>query len=189
MKPGSTPRSIRENVFDYVFPDTIGCNTPNCALSAAGGNTKQNEVNLTGGVAAVDNLFKLTSAARILQVYGVCTAKTDSTKFDDVKFQIYDGANAVDLCATVAASGIDVGDLLIKNADDGQALLWMDASAGEIYTEGGTAKKAFSEGIASANGANTYLRLSYTGDADTDITIAFVVRYQPMTSTAEFEAV
>ena len=191
MRPGTTSTGIRDEVFNHEFPASIGCDTPNCALTAAGGRTKQKTVQLTTSGAATENLFLLTGCVRTMQIYGCCTAVGDSTTFSDVKFQIYDGvaAVAVDMCAVVDASGLGVGDILVKTQDDGTALTYLDVSVGEVYVEGSTDKKALAEGIASANGGATYLRVSYTGDATTDVTIAFAIRYQPMTPTASFTAV
>ena len=127
-----------------------------------------------------------------MQIYAYCTAEAEDPNitFSNCKFVIYDGTTTADMCAVQNASGIEIGDWLIKTEDDGQALTHLDADNTEIYTEGGTAKKALFEAVAVQKTAtNTYIRLHYTGDANTDVTLQMIVRYQPMLSTATCVAV
>ena len=98
--------------------------------------------------------------------------------------------HTVDMTAVVNASGIEPNDMLVKASDDGTAMAWMDADNGGIYIEGAVDKKAFGEGIAVAKTAtDTFIRFLYTGDANTDVTLQFVVRYQPLTTASLIAAV
>jgi hypothetical protein len=168
------------------YPDYINPDTPDCSLAAAGGRCTYLSSQILGAVATVD-LFTITGAVRILQIYGCVTAEAEAPNvaFSATKFSIYDQTNTVDMCTSVDASGIEVGDVLLKQAANGSPLVWLDSDNAGIYSEGGALSKSFFEGVAVAKqGAATVVRFSYTGDANTDVTIFFAIRWQPMDPTS-----
>ena len=175
------------------LPDNITADSSYDLIVVGGGRYVEKSVQLNpgGAGAQTEDVFSIAGHVRILQIYAVCTAEAEgpNVTFSNCKFSIYDGANTVDMCAVVNASGIEPNDLLIKTQDDASALTWMDADNAGIYTEGGTEKPAFFEGVALQKTAtNTYIRFSYTSDANTDVTLNFVVRWQPLISTSTIEA-
>ena len=175
---------------EFDFP--VALNSPNCALKAAGGACAVVSKQLTTLGAATEDLFAIVGTVRILQIYAVCTAEAEgpNTTFSNCKFSIYDQTNTADMCTVVNASGIEVNDVLAKQADSGSALVWLDVDSAGIYSESGTFRRAFFEGIAAKKtGADTYIRFAYTGDGTTDVTLQFFVRWQPMTADATLTAV
>jgi len=173
------------------FPTTISPDSPNCALSAAGGRCDYVSKQMTTNGAGTEDLFTVTGQVRIIQVYGIVTAEAEgpNTTFSNCKFSIYDQTNTVDMCTVVNASGIEVADVLIKQADDGTAMVWMDTDNAEVYSEAGTFRRAFFEGVAAKKeGAATYVRFSYTGDGTTDVTMTFYIRWQPLSAGSSLVA-
>ena len=176
---------------DTAYPAAPTANTPNDGLISAGGKFVIHAgVQLTGNGASTENIFQVTGYIRILQLYAICSAKVDTTTFSNVKFAIYDGTNTVNLTAVVDASTAAAGDLLVKVAPAATALSWLNSDAGGIYVEGPATAQAFYEGIVVQKpAANTYIQLCYTGDATTDVTWAFYLRWVPLISTSTAVAV
>lgn len=173
----------------------VVCNSPKCSIYHAGGKLAVKELKLEGNGATTANLFTVSEAVRLIGIYGTVTAigaggvGTDDT-LNDLKLELWDGTVAVDL--TLANSDLTnngtVGTVILKDAEDAVKMTVLEADAVK-YHEGPT-NKLFQEGIVvPKNGVTTYVRVSYTGDAATDITIKWVVRYAPKTITALITAV
>lgn len=184
---GFAEQNIRDGL-DQGFPSSLTPDSPNCALASAGGRCTYVSKQLTNNGATHQNLFTVTGLVRIQEIYAVATAVSDSTTFSGVDFDVYDGTTATVLTTATDCSGIAVKDGIAKTADDGTGLTFLDGSAAAYY-ENATQNKAFGEGLAIESSAGTtYIRLGYTGDGSTDITLTFYCRYEPCSSGAAVTA-
>jgi hypothetical protein len=137
-----------------------------------------------GNGAQTDNIFTFTGNVELLLIYGVCTAVTNATTYGNVSWKINDGTNTVDLTYSGATcSGITVGSLLIKNAVAGGTPLSYKASAGCLTLEGtaGSARVATPIILTAKNGVTNYIRHEFTGDANTNVSMTFYVKYRSFT--------
>ena len=71
---------------------------------------------------------------------------------------------------------------------------WLSRNLAKLGTQDwfleGASNRVFEEGIIiPKTGVTNYIRASYTGDASTDITITWAIRYAPKTATAVITAV
>jgi len=180
--------------FLETYTSEVNCDSPKCSLLHSGGNLVYKTIHMEAAVAATANLFIVSGPVRVIGIYGVVTAlgaggvSTDDT-VDDLKLELDDGAQ-VDL--TLANSDLTgngtVGTVIIKDAEDSVKMTVLQADAMK-YHEGAT-NRLFQEGIIVPNpGTTTYIRVSYDGDANTDITIRWFIRYAPKTMTAAVVAV
>lgn len=184
-----------EDWFIAVYEDAVICNTPKCSLLHAGGYMTSKVMQHEGNGATTDNLFVVAGPIRVLAVFGVVTAiggggvGTDDV-MDNLKLELDDGAAQADL--TLANSDITnngtVGTLIIKDAEDSVKMKVMEADQVR-YLEGPVSKVFQEEIIVAKTGTTTYIRASYTGDANTDLTITWTIRYAPKTATAVVTAV
>ena len=180
---GYTTKPLRIEL-NTAFPSSLTPDSPNCAMASAGGRCAYVSKQLTNNGATHQNLFTVTGLVRIQEIYAIATAVSDSTTFSGVDFDVYDGATATVMCTATDCSGIAVKDGIAKTADDGTGLTFLDGSAAAYY-ENATQNKAFGEGLAIESSAGTtYIRLGYTGDGSTDITLTFFCRYEPCSSSA-----
>ena len=119
---------IGRQIFEEVYPDTIFGDSPDCSLIAAGGRVAYKSIQLTNDGATHQNLFTITGAIRLLQIYGVATTVANSTKFDAVDFDVFDTATATVMTGATDCSGIAVKDIVAKTADDATGLTFIDGS-------------------------------------------------------------
>ena len=177
-----------------AFPEPLIPDSPDCAMAFAGGNCAYvlDKALANNGLTQA-NIFQLTGQVRLVAIWGVLTEQNEvavNTKFAQCQFEWYDStAAAVDITNIVDASGIAVNDMLVKMADDGAAMRHIVAVAAG-YQEGATDKKAFGEGIMTQkNGADTFVRFAYEGDANTDVKMSFFCRYAPLSIGSKLVAV
>jgi hypothetical protein len=181
-----------EDYVDGIWTDAVSglsAGTYGCTLAAAGGISTSKEVQHIGNGATTDPLFVVSGSVRLLQFYGVVTAigaggvGTDDT-MDNLKIELY-GTSGVDL--TLANSDLTnngtVGTTILKDAEDSVKMAVLEADAPKIH-EGATTKEFVEAILVAENGTVTHLRASYTGDANTDLTIKWVIRWQPLTSAS-----
>ena len=155
--------------------------TPADTLTNAGGKVAQKEIQCTGNGATTENLFLVSSPVKLFGVYGIVSAVGDDTTFDSLKLELDDGTVQADI--TLASNDLTgnatVGTLIIKDAEDSVKMDVLQANQVR-YHEGPNAK-LFSEGVITPkNGTATYIRVSYTGDINTDITFDWHIRYIPL---------
>jgi len=171
--------------FEAVWETGFNHNTPAESLMNAGGIITSKTMNHVTAGAAKDNLFLVTGTVEILSIYGTVTAiggggvGTDDT-MNDLKLETWDGT--IDEDITLANSDLTdngtVGTALLKDAEDSVKMTVLEADAVKYYE--GPVSRPFQGGVMVAkNGVATYIRASYTGDAATDITIQWHVRYLP----------
>lgn len=148
---------------------------------------------IDGNGAQTDNIFTVTGTILILSIHLDITAVADSTTFSGVKFALYDSTATVDITGTVDGSGCLAGAQFVKTSDKGSALTFIDNSVG-VVTEGNAGPPP-QVGIdipfyaTKKSGANTFIQLVFTGDANTDITANICARYYPISSDGALAAV
>ena len=132
-----------------------------------------------GNGAQTDNIFTLTGMVEISELYFHIDTATDITTFSDCKFQLYDSAAATDLCAVVDVSGAAAGSMVYKRGLIGQDAVLLDTTAG-VVGEAAANKVSFEPFFVGKDAAAaTYIRLAFTGDANTDVDIHVVARWRP----------
>jgi len=180
--------------FRELYTTDLVCNSPKCSLLHAGGYMAIKTMQHVGDGVSTDNLFIVSGPVRILGMYGVVTAiggaVTTADTLDNLKLELDDGAAQADL--TLANSDITdhgtVGTLILKDAAKTVKMAVLEADV-PVFHEG-PVNKVFQEGIiVPTTGTTTYIRASYTGDASTDITIKWVIRYAPKITTSSITVV
>ena len=182
MKPQQMPMYVE-------YSKRLASNSSACSQQTAGGKTISDESHAINGVGAqADNLFKFTSGVHILEITGTVTAVVDSTTLSGVKFVMYDGINTVDITSLVDISGCTVGDKIVKTLGKAGALIYMKADQCRI--EESSFNKPFVESIINAkHGVDNYIQVVFTGDASTDVTMDFCVKYAPIYRDASVVAI
>ena len=150
----------------------------------------QKSVTLTGnGAGQKENLFQLTGTCQVKMIFGFCTEATNSTTLSNFKWELWDSNAATDITGVVNASGAIVGALVYKEALLAGAAIFANPTIGRIVEPAGN-KKTFEPFIAMQKiGANTYIRLSYTGDGSSDTDWTFEIHYVPFQDEALLVAV
>jgi len=150
----------------------------------------EKDITLDGNGAQTDNLFTVVGIVRIFDLYAYVTEATDSTTLSNVKFETDDGGAQTDLTTTVDGSGAVVGATFIKEKTSTNALTFVNPTAGTIL-DPVTDKKTFQEVwvFEKTGGVTTYIRISFTGDANTDVDITAAVHYEPITANSLITAV
>lgn len=165
------------------------CGTRECALYFAGGRSVFKDVKLSGNGAQTTNLFTLTGQNRVLDIYFIVSTATNSTTLTNVKFELDDGGAQDDITDTVACSGAVAGATGHKNRDSTNPLVFTNPTVGVIDDPPFMKEQYEFLALQKTGGVTTYIRLSYTGDANTDVDIRAVVRYQPLDENCIIEAV
>jgi hypothetical protein len=163
-------------------------------IHAGGRHVHKESHTIDGDGAQTDNLFTVTGAVRILSIRGIATTVTDATDFADVKFQTDDGGAQNDLCTTVDASGIVVGGMIYRNNVSTEALQFVNADVCNILdpdAAGAPPQVILDSAVAvvAKNGATTYVRLAFNGDANTDIVMDFDCEYEPLSDDGAMASV
>jgi len=178
------------DAMNMSFPETLSCDTPDCAIAWAGGRTAYKAMTHTCGSNEDDkthNMFTITGAVKILAIWCYITEATEVTDFEAFKLQLYDGTNTIDLCAASNLDGIPVGSLLERD-EDGDALTELDGSQVR-YDEVTSRQRVFTEGtVLQKYNTTTYIRSIFNGN-NVDCDMLWVVRWSPMTPPSKVEAV
>ncbi len=173
-----------------AMPATLTASSPNCSLAWAGGKCVAKVTALNPGVGAqTENLFTVSAPAHILAIWGVVGTVTDSTTFSNVKFELDDGAAQDDICTAVDGSGCVEGAVFARDNKSNQALEFIDAAAASVTDPALTDAFFNPFVIVPKTSGTTYIRLSYTADAATDLSVTWMVRYGPLTSSSLVAAV
>lgn len=159
--------------------DTIN-ESRDCTLTSAGGiGNILEDVSISGNGATTINLFSFEGCIELMELGLFAKTVTDSTTFSNVKFVVYDGTNTVDLTDVVDGSGIVAGTKFFKTGNASTALSMLNADQVRILES--SFNKPFVEVILNAKPSVTnYVQLSFTGDADTDITANVKLRWKPL---------
>ena len=171
--------------FEDVWSNAYTHNTPKDTLISAGGTLVSKEYNHVGDGATTDNLFIVAGGpVQLLALFGVVTVLgggglgTDDT-LNNLKIELFPGPVDITLANSDITGNAQVGTLILKDAEDS---VKMDIFQSDVaaYHEG-PVNRVFQQGIIlPQSGTTTYIRASYTGDANTDVTIDWHVRYAPL---------
>lgn len=135
---------------------------------------------LDGNGATTADLFTVTGVVRILFLKAYCTVVTDATTLSNFKWELWDGTAAVAITAVVNASGILVDGVIFKEGLVGVAAVLINPTVG-IVRDAPENKLSYEPfWVAKKAGAATTIRVSYTGDVNTDVDMTFEVHYVPV---------
>ena len=98
---------------------------------------------------------------------------------NNLKLEVFPGPVDITLADSDLTGNAQVDTLILKDAEDS---VKMDVFQSDVaaYHEG-PVNKIFQQGIIlPQSGSITYIRASYTGDVNTDVTIDWHIRYVPM---------
>ncbi len=143
-----------------------------------GEKTIEGTVNITGSGATVLNVFKFTGTIRILNQEAVIMSITDNTTCSNVHATTHDGTNTKDLTKDgIDLSGVPVGTYFIKDKVTTETYSMSDSSeVGVLETKTDkNAGRPFS--LTAKYGADNYIQLRFTGDANTDFDLFVSFKY------------
>lgn len=173
-----------------IPPDTrLDENSAFHKLNDLAGIHVEKSVTLTGNGASVENLFKLTGTVQVLKIFGSCTEATDATTLSNFKFVLYDSTASVDMTGVVDASGALAGAAIYKEGLAAAAMIFCNPTVGNI-NEPAANKKTFEPIVCQQkSGADTFIRLAYTGDGSSDTDWTFECHYIQFQEGASLVAV
>lgn len=184
VKTDALPESIWTSTMNAI--PTPG--TRECSLILGGGNAVVNNVTISGNGAQTKNLFSFTGMIDIKEIKLKIGTVTSSTTFSNVRFVAYDGTNTVELTTTVNCSGTVAGSEIFKA--DGAASAATHLKADQVRIKESAFNRPFVEVLVNAKaGVTNYLRLTFTGDANTSIAATACVIYEPVSDDASVTAV
>jgi len=142
-----------------------------------------------GNGAQHDNLFTITGQVKILAIWAEITQVTNGTTLSGNSLELYDGTASVEITdegAPLDLSGAtEVGGVLIKNGASATVAL-----ANQRVNVGGVSDTMAAPFHAwKKSGATTYIRHNFTGDANTNVSMTWYVRYVKLTSDGAVTAV
>ena len=145
---------------------------------------------LDGDGAQADNLFQITGVVQILGISMFVDTVTDATTLTGVKFELDDGTAQVDITAGVVGSSVVAGSLFFKSDPAATAMELVSAAAGAIDEPAAGALCFHPFLLAQKTGdVNTYIRVAFTGDSNTDVDVTVTVRWEPISDGATLVAV
>jgi hypothetical protein len=178
---------------DSVWTSTINIspttNTRECSLILAGGTTVTKQFKITGDGVTSINLFSFTELINVHELKLKIRTVTSSAVFQDVTFEIDDGTLQLGITGLVDASGTVEGSQIMKTGAMAAALTHLNAST-IAAKEQATFNRPFIDVLLNAkHGATNYIRLSFTGNAATDIDATACIIYHPLSDGASVTAV
>lgn len=177
------------NVLNRALPDSVALNSPNYLLRTRGGITISKTLNLSGNGAQNDNVFQVAGCDECFEILFHVVTATNATTLSGLKFELWDGTAATDITGAVDASGVVAGAMVYKRGLLAQAAVLINADVGRV-AEAAANKISFEPFfLMQKTGVNTYVRIAYTGDADTDVDVLVDIRYRPHYSGANIVAV
>lgn len=141
---------------------------------------------IDGNGAQNDNIFTVSGVVEIVAIWGVCTSVTDATTCGTCYFDLYDGTAPLEITDNGGTNlaGITVGSLISRTAAATTALTLTSSAAGALI-DGAAAGKTlfFPIVLVQKNAVTTYIRFNFTGDANTNISMNFYVKYIPLSAS------
>ena len=186
-------KDLLDVIFNVAMPSSPAEDSVHDYLEHGVGEPSSKALSIAGDGATSMECFVITGSVKILELWIDVTAVGDSVDFADVKFDLFPtGGAAVDITATVDGSGANVGDQFIKTADKGTALVYINNDLA-VVTEGAAGPPPqvglFTHFIATKkNGAVTNVRLTFNGDANTDITATIYCRWHKLSADGDLAA-
>jgi hypothetical protein len=152
-----------------------------------------NTVTHTGNGATTLDVFTLTGVVRVHEIFGIVTQATNATTFQKVGLILYESTpttvEITDIGTGVDGSSVAVGSVFIRANVTGASnplILKSSATCGsvELMYEGG----GYGLVLTPRQGATNTVKVSFTGDADTDVDIQWYAKYTPLTVGASLVA-
>ena len=167
---------------------SITTNSPYDYLMRGEGITVSKTNVCNGNGAQTDNLFTVIGAVEVKQIWAEINQVTNGTVLSANSLGLYDSTATVEITdggAPLDLSGVtEVGGIIIKNgASATVALAQMRNNVGVLLD---TVVAPFR--IAKKVGAATYIQHLFTGNADTNVTMTWYVRYVPLSSDGALAA-
>lgn len=177
------------NVFKRVTPDhtTLDENSPYHKLIDTAGVHVDKNLTLNNDGPTTVNVFKITGTVVVLHLFSTCTRVGDSTTLSGVKFELDDGTDQSDITAAVNASGAVEGAQIQKTASASGAAEFINPTTGVVTDAGSKILFEPFELTQKTGGVNTFVRLAYTGDANTDVDCHFELHFVPFGHDANVE--
>lgn len=144
-----------------------------------------------GGGAGTDNIFQITGSVDILFIFGEVATQMHAD-VDNLYLELDDGTNQVDITAQTAG-GVDtnsaeVGSLFIKSLTSGSNMALLQANQVRLNEDSSGKKGGAPFIITQKNGANTFIRVGWTGTGNTGI-IHWHILYEPLSEDGYVTAV
>lgn len=177
--------AVTESLSIMHPPDTaLDENSIHHHLMDLSGTHVDKSITLNGNGLTTTDLFTVTGVVRVLLLEAYCTEAADSTTLTGLKWELWDGTSAVDITAGVSASGIVVGAVIFKEGLVGVAPVLINPTVGVVRDAPANKLSYEPFWVAKKNGAATTIRVSYTGDATTDVDMTFELHYVPVAEDA-----
>lgn len=160
--------------------------SPDQSIFSSLGRLVSNEVDIDGtGAEVVTDIFTLDGPIRLMSLWGIFTDVTDATTVSGCYFDLDDGANNPVLTLDgVDCSGASLDALIIKYDDDGVAAAFVDADQIRVQESAAIQTAWWEAFIGIKNGATNKIRFRADTDANTDVTIRFYLKYEPLDYTS-----
>lgn len=164
-------------------------NSPNAYLGRGEGIMVSKTNVCNGNGAQTDNLFTVTGQVKVLEIWAVINQVTNGITLSGNSLDLYDGTAAVEITdsgAPLDLSGVtEVGGVVIKNgASASVALAQLRNNVGGVSDTMAVPFYCWKK-----VGATTYIRHLFTGDADTNVSFTWYVKYLPLTTDGAVAAV
>lgn len=158
-------------------------NSPNCFNIRSAGRMESKAVTLTAhGDPVAVNLFTITGAVKILNVFGIFEDVMNVDDIEEVRLDVYDGTVAVvlSLAAGVICDGAVLGSQIAKVDDSAAALAFLNADQVRINE---VTKHVILDPVMvnAKNGGTTYLRMLYkNADEALDCAVRWYVEWRAL---------
>jgi hypothetical protein len=177
------------NELNIAQPTTRTTNSAWDFLSRGLG-TRVSKANVCNGNGAqTDNLFSITGTVKIESIWAEITQVTNGITLSGNSLALYDGTSTVEITdsgAPLDLSGVtEVGGVIYKGgASATVALVQIRNNVGVVNDTAMT-----STILAKKTGVATYIQHLFTGDANTNVSMTWYVKYTPITSDGAVSAV
>lgn len=169
-------------------PSTRTTNSPYDFLVRGEGEQASKSNVCNGNGAQNDNLFTITGMVEILKIWAEITQVTNGVTLSGNSLEVYDGTASYEITdagAPLDLSGAtEVGGVVMRNgASATAALANLRVNVGGVTDVTSVPFYAWKK-----TGVTTYIRHNFTGDADTNVTMTWYVRYRKVSSDGAIAA-
>jgi len=151
--------------------------------------TTSKSLTVTGNGAITQNVFKVRGCVEINRQYFIIDTITDITTCTAVSYDMSDGgaSTAITLAGGANVSGYASKSILIRQGLVGVILTGRSANQIRILDRPASASPlTFNYAIIANSAVDTnYIRLLFTGDANTNFTVTHYVEWKPLSSNGE----
>jgi hypothetical protein len=168
----------------------VNQNSPQCVLDKVLGrcNIVSKDLNANGALQNID-LFKVTGAIRILELFGILTGNTTFTNCTLIHFNVHDGVNTHQLTAAAGPNmnGFALGSKIEMANTIANPAIALNADQGRTE-DGGVGLVISPKSTIAPDGSDTYIRFTYTTtDTPIEAIMWFYIRWVPLSIDALVE--